>query len=125
MAPSVAPADPVAAELEGWLKVPRAERTALSEQAFAGAPLDKAGAERAKALLWGDHAARIKAERAGEMKAKSITLGDKTMRFEMLSFGKTKLTGAAQLIHLDARRAMQRRRSTNRNTRTRSGWALP
>lgn len=74
-------------ELRAWLARPRAERPELATEAFASAPLSKEGAAGAGALLWNDHAERIRAERTAEWNAKEIHAAGKTMKFLSRSFG--------------------------------------
>jgi poly(3-hydroxybutyrate) depolymerase len=71
--------------LEQWLNVPRESRPALQKQAFASVNLDKAAAEKARALLWQEHSQWIRNQRRAEMEAKVIVMGDQAMKFEMQS----------------------------------------
>ena len=87
--PSVPPSDEAVAQLEAWLRGPRAERGLLTNSAFALSPLKRADARRAAALLWKDHAAWIRAARTAEMAAGAIELDGRRLRFETLSFGDT------------------------------------
>ena len=75
--------DPVD-QLKVWLAAPTGE---LSEQAFADAPLSKAQAESARAMLWEAYVANLKKTRADEMKAKVISQGDLKMPFDFTTFG--------------------------------------
>jgi len=77
-------------QLETWLRQPRDQRPPLSQQSFARTPLTKADAQKARNLLWEDHAAFIKNTRSAEMQAKVIELDGLKMRFEIVSFGPTK-----------------------------------
>lgn len=58
------------AGLRSYLEQPG--RPPLEGQAFAATPLMKEDARAAQALLWADHAARVKSERAREMEARRL-----------------------------------------------------
>lgn len=73
--------------LEAWLKTPRESRKPVAEAPFSKTALTKADAERARKLLWDDHAEFIRQDRAAEMTAKAITNAGTRMKFEVVRFG--------------------------------------
>jgi hypothetical protein len=85
-------------DLEAWLAAPRAERSALSNAAFAVVPLTRGDAARAVSALRRDHAAFLQDTRAAEMKAKVIELGGLKMKFEMLTFTNGSATNGRSLF---------------------------
>lgn len=90
-----APAD--VAPLQGYLAQPRDRRAALDGQPFTAAPLSRADADAARALLWADHVARIRADRAAEVKDRKLADGKLEMRFAYDVFG-DKPTGGRSLF---------------------------
>ncbi|MEY4387694.1 MAG: hypothetical protein RLY20_2977 [Verrucomicrobiota bacterium] len=75
--------------LDAWLAKAPTERPALTNQAFARAPLSKAEAGAALAALWQDHAKQLRESRAAEWRDEAIVLQGLTMKFKSLSFGDT------------------------------------
>jgi poly(3-hydroxybutyrate) depolymerase len=69
------------------LGLDRASRPPLDGQPFAQTPLTRQDAEAAKALLWEDRSAEIRATRVGEHDAKRITIGAFTLRYETVVLG--------------------------------------
>lgn len=89
------------AALEQYLAAATAEsRPALGEQAFAPVPLTRSDADRARALLWQDHVARIRQERAAEMEARQLTQGELKMPFAYEVFGEKPSHGRSMYISL-------------------------
>lgn len=84
--PAASSPDPVG-QLRDWLARPVAERPPLEGLAFAAAPLTKAQAAEARALLWEDHAAQVRATRQKEWDAQSITIDGKTLKWKHRHFG--------------------------------------
>lgn len=74
-------------QLEGWLAKPRSERGELKEQPFAGVPISKEQAARAKRLLWDDHAVNLRATREAEWKENKVVASGKEMKFLRKNFG--------------------------------------
>ncbi|MCH8921901.1 MAG: polyhydroxyalkanoate depolymerase, partial [Planctomycetes bacterium] len=95
-----APASKVIQSLKDYLQLAADKRPPLDKQAFAGAALSKADAAAAEALLWKDHAARIRKERAAEMKARKITVGKLEMPFYYKIFGEKPEGGRSLFISM-------------------------
>jgi poly(3-hydroxybutyrate) depolymerase len=74
-------------ELETWLREPREKRAKIGDAAFSRVALTKADAERARAMLWEDHAAFIRDTRHAEMEEGVISLGGLRMKYETVDFG--------------------------------------
>ncbi|MBI1371578.1 MAG: alpha/beta hydrolase [Phycisphaera sp.] len=88
------------AQLEAYLKSPRAERPAIAGQAFTQTPLTRADAERAQQLLWDDHVAIIRATRADEMKARRLTDSEHVMPFFYSVTGDKPVSGRSLYISM-------------------------
>ena len=85
-------------EVESWLRVPRDDRPALANAAFATVPLTREGAAAALNALWQDHAAFIRETRAAEMRDKVIQLGELKMKFDWLSCTNAPATNGRSLF---------------------------
>lgn len=86
-APPVVPGEGPVDQLRAWLAQPEETRPPLEESAFARAPLARAQAEEARAMLWDALSARLRAQRRAEWDARSIALDGKVMPFEFRVFG--------------------------------------
>jgi hypothetical protein len=82
------------------LAAPRADRAPLLEQPFAGVPLGKAHAERARELLWEDHRAFVADTRREEFDAKVVTRGELSLRYDYTVFGDKPATGRSLYLSL-------------------------
>jgi poly(3-hydroxybutyrate) depolymerase len=73
--------------LRDHLALPPTDRPAMAETSFAHSPLTRDEAEEATALLWAEHAERIRNEASEAWADGRITLGDDTMRFLVRRYG--------------------------------------
>jgi hypothetical protein len=87
--PEAIPSQTAVAELEKWLQKAPGDRAVIADAPFARIALTKSDSEKAKRLLWSDHAATIAATRKAELEAKVIVLDGLTMKFEIVRFGPT------------------------------------
>jgi poly(3-hydroxybutyrate) depolymerase len=74
-------------DLIAWLGNDRTNRGNVVEQPFASIALTEHDANRANALLWDDHANRIREERRAEMDARVLQIGELKMPFDYTVFG--------------------------------------
>ncbi len=88
------------AELRSYLKVPRDQRPALTDQPFATKPLTRQEADTAAALLWADLATHIRESRAAEMKDRVLRHRDQAMPFHYEVFGEAPAGGRSLFISM-------------------------
>src|SRR5688500_7458428 len=74
-------------DLAAWLKLDRKTRPALESQAFAQAPLTAAESEQARALVWDERTAFVKAEWGATWTAKRLVHGSLQMPFDFRTYG--------------------------------------
>ncbi len=96
--PAQASADAIAA-LKTYLATPGAH-AALGDQTFASIALTREDAKAAAALLWDDHAKRLREDRAAELKARVLTDGKLEMPFWYKVFGDKPKTGRSLFISM-------------------------
>ncbi|HMN97653.1 MAG TPA: hypothetical protein PKC43_13125 [Phycisphaerales bacterium] len=85
--PPAPPASGTIAALRDFLAIPRSDRGELAAQAFAIAPLDRAEAELAAALLWSDREALLRDEATEAWQRGEVVLGEDTMRLLIRRYG--------------------------------------
>lgn len=86
--------------LREYLAVARDAREPLPDQPFARTPLSASEASEARALLWDDHTAMVRATRQADLDDKEITLGSYVMRFDFSTFGAMPDTGRSLYLSL-------------------------
>jgi poly(3-hydroxybutyrate) depolymerase len=93
------------AALDSYLAIPRAERTPLAQQAFAGVSLTRSDADSARQKLWDDFAAAVRSERAGEVGAsesveRAIAINGQTLRYYLARRGAEPSGGRSLFISM-------------------------
>ena len=73
--------------LRDYLRQPRADRAAITDQPFATTPLSSEHAAAAARLLWQDHAKFIAEDRKDRFEANKFELGEHTLKFLARKFG--------------------------------------
>jgi predicted esterase len=86
--------------LKRYLAASRDARPTLGKQAFASVPLTRADADTAEALLWDDHANRIRETRGAEMEGRVLKLGELEMPFAYRIYGDAGKNGRSLYISL-------------------------
>ncbi len=87
-------------ELEAAIAKMPASIEELQKEAFAGIPLTKADAVKAREILWAAQKARLAKERAAEIEARLITDGKLEMPFDLKTFGEKPERGRSLWISL-------------------------
>lgn len=88
------------AQLEHYLKTPRAERQPIEDTVFADVPLTREDTLKSKRLLWDDHVRHIRETRQAEMQARAIQYDDKVMPFFYKTFGEKPEGGRSLYISM-------------------------
>lgn len=91
--------DPLQA-LDAYLRHPHDQRSAIAEQSFARAPLDRPQAQAARQRLWRDHLANLRRERRAEWDAQTVALGEHTMRLKRKTMGQMPEDGWSLFISM-------------------------
>ncbi len=86
--------------LQKYLTIPEDQRPSIDEQAFAQEGLSKDQTAAAQALLWIDHANRIRRTRAEEMANRVIQIGELSLPFDYTIFGEKPHGGRSLFISM-------------------------